>query len=82
MKLAKYITFVIPGHRDDQLKKYLDNGKRTYICHLVLLGEKVLFKESPPSIMVIRNPNWSTEILWYGTSYAKGKVLSPLKRPT
>jgi hypothetical protein len=41
---------------------------------------KVLFKESPPSIMVPRNPNWSTEILWYGTSYVKGKILSPLKR--
>jgi len=42
--------------------------------------ENVLFKESPPSIMVTRNPNWSTEILWYGTSYVKGKILSPLKR--
>jgi hypothetical protein len=30
--------------------------KRTDIWHLVLLGEKVLFKESPPSIMVTRNP--------------------------
>jgi len=40
-----------------------------------------LFKESPPSIMVTRNPNWSTEILWYETDYAKGKILSPLKRP-
>jgi hypothetical protein len=32
--------------------------------------------------MVIRNPNWSTEMLWYRTSYIKGKMLSPLKRPT
>jgi hypothetical protein len=32
--------------------------------------------------MVTRNPNWSTEILWYETGYAKGKILSPLKRPT
>jgi hypothetical protein len=31
--------------------------------------------------MVTRNPNWSTEILWYGTGYAKRKILSPLKRP-
>jgi hypothetical protein len=46
------------------------------------LGETVLFKESPPSIMVTRNPNWSIEILWYGTGYAKGKMLSPPKRPT
>jgi len=36
----------------------------------------------PPSIMVTRNPNWSIEILWDGTGYAKGKMLSPLKRPT
>jgi len=56
--------------------------KRTNIWHLVLLGEKVLFKESPPSIMVTRNPNWSTEILWYGIGYVKGKILSPLKRST
>jgi len=42
----------------------------------------ILFKESLPTIMVTRNPNWSTEILWYGTGYAKGKMLSPLKRPT
>jgi len=41
----------------------------------------VFFKESPPSIMVTRNPNWSTEILWYGTGYPKGKMLSPPKRP-
>jgi hypothetical protein len=40
----------------------------------------VLFKESPPSIMVTRNPNWSTKILWYGTGYVKEKILSPLKR--
>ncbi|KAJ6921605.1 hypothetical protein NC652_015506 [Populus alba x Populus x berolinensis] len=31
-----------------------------------LEGKKVLFEESPPSIMVTRNPNWSTEILWLG----------------
>jgi hypothetical protein len=43
-------------------------------------GEWSLFKESPPSIMVTRNPNWSTEILWFGTGYVKGKILSPLKR--
>jgi len=44
-------------------------------------GEWSLFKESPLSIMVTRNPNWSTEILWYKTGYAKRKILSPLKRP-
>jgi hypothetical protein len=62
------------------LKIFLDYGKRTDIWHLVLLGEKILFKESPPSIMVTRNPNWSTEILWLGIGYVKGKILSPLKR--
>ena len=30
--------------------------------------------------MVTNNPNGSTEILWSGTNYAKGKMLSPLKR--
>jgi len=32
--------------------------------------------------MVTRNPNWSTEILWYETGYTKRKMLSPLKHPT
>jgi hypothetical protein len=61
------------------LKKIKDCRKRTDFCHLVLLGGNALFKESPPSIMFTRNPNWSTEILWYGTGYVKGKILSPLK---
>jgi len=39
-----------------------------------------LFKESSPSIMVTRNPKWSTQILWYETDYAKEKILSSLKR--
>jgi hypothetical protein len=54
--------------------------ERTDFWHLVLLGKKVLSKESPPSIMVTRNPNWSTKILWLGIDYVKGKILSPLKR--
>jgi hypothetical protein len=29
--------------------------------------------------MIIRNPNWLTEILWSRTSYAKEKMLSPFK---
>jgi len=41
--------------------------KRTDFWHLVLLGEKVLFKEPPPNIMVTKNPDWSAEILWYRT---------------
>jgi len=59
---------------------FLNYGKITDFWHLVLLRENVLFKESPPSIMVTRNPNWSTEILWYGTGYVKEKILSPFKR--
>jgi hypothetical protein len=69
-------------HCGDQLKIITQLEKRTDIWHLVLLEENVLFKESPPTIMVTRNPNWSTEILWYMTGYAKRKMLSPLKRPT
>jgi hypothetical protein len=42
--------------------------------------ENVLFKESPPNIMVTRNPNWSKKILWLGNGYIKEKILLPLKR--
>jgi len=39
------------------IKNYLSIGKKKVdILHLLLLEEKVLFKESPPSIMVTRNP--------------------------
>jgi len=62
------------------LKITLEYGKKTDFWHLVLLGGNALFEESPPSIMVTRNPNWSTEILWFETGYVKGKILSPLKR--
>jgi hypothetical protein len=64
------------------IKNYHSIGKKTDILHLVFLGENILFKESPPSIMVTRNSNWSTEILWYGTGYAKEKMLSPPKHPS
>jgi len=65
-------------HRGGRLK-IISLWKRTNFWHPVLWWRTVLFKESPPSIMVTRNPNWSTEILWYGTGYVKGKILSPLK---
>jgi len=58
----------------------LDYKKRTDFWHLVLLEKNIFFKESPPSIMVNRNLNWSTEILWFGTGYVKEKILSSLKR--
>jgi len=54
-------------------------GKNRYLASCSF-RKKVLFGESPPSIMVTRNPNWSTKILWFGTGYVKGKILSPLKR--
>jgi hypothetical protein len=59
---------------------FLIYGKRTDLWHLVFLGENILSKESPPSITVTRNPNWSSEILWLGIGYVKGKILSPFKR--
>jgi len=73
------ITIVAPDIAA-ALKILVNYGKRIDSWHLVLLGEKVLSKESPPSITVIRNPNWSWEILWLGIGYIKGKILSPLKR--
>jgi hypothetical protein len=54
--------------------------KKTDIWRIVLLGKNILLEESPPSIMVTRNLNWSTEILWLGIGYVKGKILLPLKR--
>jgi hypothetical protein len=53
-----FVNIVTPRHRDDQLKiiSRLEKKKKTDIWHLLLLKEKVLFKESSPSIMVIRNP--------------------------
>jgi hypothetical protein len=53
--------------------------KRTDSDILFFDGKKMVFKESPPSIMITRNLNWSTKILLYGTSYIKWKILSPLK---
>jgi len=61
------------------LKKNHRSWKKNRFLASCSFRENVLFKESPPSIMVTRNPNWSTEILWYGTGYVKGKILSPLK---
>jgi len=61
-------------------KIIFDYGKRTDFWHVILLEKKVLSKESLPSITVTRNPNWSSEILWLGIGYVKGKILSPLKR--
>jgi hypothetical protein len=55
-------------------------GKRTDFWHLVLLGKMSCLRSRHLIFMVTRNPNWSTEILWYETGYVKGKILSPLKR--
>ena len=80
MKTVVLIGCVAPDIAAALKNNSLIIGKRTDIWHLVLLGEKVLYKESPPSITVTRNPNWSSEILWLGIGYVKGKILSPLKR--
>jgi len=64
----------------DGPKNNPDCGKRTDIWRIVLLGKNILLEESSPSIMVTRNLNWSTEILWLGIGYVKGKILLPLKR--
>jgi len=46
-------------------------------------GVFVLFvKESPPSIMVTRKPNWSFRDSKARDWLRKGKVLAPLVRPT
>jgi len=39
-------------------------------------------RESPPSIMVTRNPNWSFRDSKARDWLRKGKVLAPLVRPT
>jgi len=62
------------------LKNNLDLWKKNRYLTSCSFRENILFKESPPSIMVTRNLNWSIEILWFGTGYVKGKILSPLKR--
>jgi hypothetical protein len=61
---AKFYNYVIFHYNDYHIRhrggpqKYLQiYGKRTDFWHLVLLREKVLFEESPPSIMITRNPN-------------------------
>jgi hypothetical protein len=74
-------TNVTPGYHDDQLKNNLYWKKNRYLTSC-FLGEKLMLEELTPSLMVIRNPNWSTEILWHETGYAKEKMLSLLKCPT
>jgi len=79
MSLVPELGFCRTRHRGDpQINPRL--WKKNIFLTCCSFRKKVLFKESPPSIMVTRNPNWSTEILWFGTGYVKGKILSPLKR--
>ena len=42
--------------------KFLER-KNKDIWHLALREEKIWFLESPPNIMVNRNPNWLTHII-------------------
>jgi hypothetical protein len=53
-----YPIRIVPPNITAALKIILDYyGKRTDFWYLVLLGKNVLFEESPPSIIVTRNPN-------------------------
>jgi hypothetical protein len=83
--MPKTWKFTIKGHEWCRTRHHGDlkniSVKRTNLWYLVFWWRMVLFKESSPSIMVTRNPNWSTKILWYETVYVKGKILSLLKRP-
>ena len=48
---------VTPGHRGDKLKINHSIGKRNkYLASCSFLWENILFNESPPTIMVTRNP--------------------------
>jgi hypothetical protein len=61
----------------------ISSEKNKYLTSYFLKEKNVLFKESLYSIIVTRNPNWSTKILWYGiVTYTKKNILSHLKRPT
>jgi hypothetical protein len=72
-------SFCRTRHRGG-LKIFLDYGKKNRFLASYFFRKNVLFKESPPSIMVTRKPDWSIEIIWYETGYVKRKILSPLKR--
>jgi hypothetical protein len=59
-KLHPQTTFLSPGHRSDHYNFSWKKNKYLASCSF---RKTVSFKESPPSIMIIRNPNWLTEIL-------------------
>jgi hypothetical protein len=48
----------------------------------LISGYLFCVKESPPSILVTRNPNWSFRDSKARDWLCKGKVLAPLVRPT
>ena len=79
-RLFKYILkkYICRTRHHSELKNNFDYKKKYLTSYF--FRKKVLFKESSLSIMVTRNPNWTIKILWYGTSYVKGKILSLLKR--
>ena len=73
LKILKPVTFVAPSRRE---RGGSDNPR--------LISGSLLFcvKESPPSIMVTKKPNWSFRDSKARDWLRKGKVLAPLVRPT
>jgi len=58
-------------------------SRRPILVAGIGVGVFVLWKrESPPSIMVTRKPNWSFRDSKAKDWLRKGKVLAPLVRPT
>jgi len=51
------------------LKIILIRKKKKKFLASCFFRKNILIKELPSCIMVTRNPNWSREILWYGTGW-------------
>ena len=65
------ILFVAPSRRSGD-HRFISGSFLFYLCK----------RESPPSIMVTRKPNWSFRDSKARDWLRKGKVLAPLVRPT
>jgi hypothetical protein len=60
LELHPQTTFLSPEHRSDHYNFSWKKNKYLASC---FFRKTISFKESSPSIMVIINPNWLTEIL-------------------
>jgi hypothetical protein len=58
-------TLITPDISATVLKIYF--LEKEQISGILFFWKNILLKKLPLSIMVTRNPNWSTEILWFGT---------------